>query len=105
MPKHKSQKKKSPTRLNPSLIRLVESVQKLRTQAKALGVFSGDRELLECNKCGLIEDVTDEGILITYKRTSKTHQDSGLRFQQFHPTHFRCPQCNAIIEAKEEEFV
>ena len=30
----------------------------VQEQARSLGLFAGDRELLECRKCGLLEDVT-----------------------------------------------
>ncbi len=37
----------------------------LQKRAKALGVFANDRELLECPRCGLMEDVTSIGLLIS----------------------------------------
>lgn len=36
---------------------LASRVVALQEQARALGLFPGDRELLECPKCGLMEDV------------------------------------------------
>lgn len=101
----KRQEKKTSSRLNPKMIRLIESVQKLRSQAKDLGIFTDDRELLECNECGLVEDVTANGMLMTYKRNSKIRQDSRLRFQEIGLRHFRCPQCKGIIETKEKDLI
>jgi hypothetical protein len=37
---------------------LASQLAGLQKRAKALGVFTNDRELLECPRCGLLEDVT-----------------------------------------------
>ena len=37
----------------------------LQAEARALGLFANDRELLGCPRCGLLEDVTITGLLIT----------------------------------------
>ena len=55
----------------------------LQKRAKALGVFANDRELLECPRCGLMEDVTS----------------TGLRFVQLADDIFRCPSCVQRVEA------
>jgi hypothetical protein len=39
-----------------NLRRLAKQIAALQEQARALGVFPGDRELLECATCGLLED-------------------------------------------------
>ena len=54
----------------------------LQKRAKALGVFANDRELLECPRCGLMEDVTS----------------TGLRFVQLADDIFRCPSCSQRVE-------
>jgi hypothetical protein len=62
------------------LIAAVRQLEQAKQQARALGIFTDDRELLECPNCGLLEDVTAEGLLVTYPNTSEEVNDSGLRF-------------------------
>ena len=38
------------------LHKLARQLVGLQQRAKALGVFANDRELLECPRCGLLED-------------------------------------------------
>ena len=45
------------------LYELAARLQALKKQAQTLGIFTNDRELLECPACGLKEDVTFEGML------------------------------------------
>ena len=52
------------------LIPLVRELERIKQRARALGMFTDDRELLECPKCGLMEDVTAVGLLITYPKAS-----------------------------------
>lgn len=47
-----------------------EDILRLQKQAKALGIFVNDRELLACPGCGLLEDVASNGSLMTYSRES-----------------------------------
>ena len=79
-----------------TLRRLAKQIAALQEQARALGVFPGDRELLECPKCGLLEDVTCNGQLIT-SRPSAEGQDTGLRFQELPGNRFRCPACGSLV--------
>jgi len=53
-----------------NLATVVRELEWVKNQAKALGIFTNDRELIECPSCGLLEDVTFEGLLVTY-RTAK----------------------------------
>ena len=62
------------------LIAAVRQLEQAKQQARALGICTDDRELLECPSCGLLEDVTTEGLLVTYPNTSEEVNDSGLRF-------------------------
>jgi hypothetical protein len=55
-----------------------------------------DRELLECPKCGLMEDVASSGQLVTYRAESPA-ADTGLRFTPIVGGLFRCPACRAIV--------
>lgn len=75
---------------------LAGQVAALRKRAKTLGVFSHDRGLLECSGCGLMEDVTAEGALITC-RAKTPGSDTGLRFHERRGHRFRCPGCGLIV--------
>jgi hypothetical protein len=68
----------------------------LQKWAKALGVFANDRELLECPRCGLLEDVTSTGLLITCRATA-LGEDTGLRFVQLADNIFCCPSCSQRV--------
>ena len=67
----------------------------LQAEARALGLFAGDRELLACPRCGLMEDVTFMGLLITC-RPPALGADTGLRFEEIKAGKFRCPKCGGI---------
>ena len=82
---------------DPKLHALATRLVSLQKQAKALGVFANDRELLECPRCGLIEDVTSIGRLITC-REAALGEDTGLRFVQLAEDIFRCPSCAQRVE-------
>ena len=69
---------------------------------KILGVFTNDRELLECPRCGLLEDVTSTGLLITC-RANALDEDTGLRFVPLADNLFRCPSCARRVEALVDE--
>jgi hypothetical protein len=73
----------------------------LQEQARSLGIFAGDRELLECRKCGLLEDVTFTGQLMTWRPPAEG-QDTGLRFQELSQNHFRCPACGSMVHEEEK---
>lgn len=83
---------KAPT---DSLVELVRCLEEIKRQARALGLFTDDRDLMECPGCGLLEDVTAEGLLVTYPKNSKDLNDCGLRFRQLEEASFKCPACGA----------
>lgn len=83
-------------RAHDRLYALLEEIAALRKTAKAVGVFTNDRELLECSSCGLMEDVASGGLLITY-RPNTPIRDTGLRFRQLRGDRFRCPECGSIV--------
>jgi hypothetical protein len=74
---------------------LARELQALKAEAESLGVFVGDRELLECSNCGLAEDVLADGRLVTFRGT--TVMDTGLRFTAVSETRFRCPSCGTEL--------
>jgi hypothetical protein len=79
---------------------LVEDIVRIKKQAKALGIFVNDRELLECTGCDLVEDVTFDGSLMTYRRESDDMTDSGLRFEEMDEDKYKCPVCGTVLKAK-----
>ena len=83
--------------------RVAKAFVTVQRKAEALGIFTGDRELMECPDCGLLEDVSIDGRLMTYKKDNGTIEDTGLRFQEIDCVHFRCPVCKCIVKLKDEE--
>ncbi len=83
-------------RLKSELRRLAEKLASLKKRAKSLGVFTNDRELLACSRCGLMEDVAISGLLITC-RAPDLGQDTGLRFRKLNARLFRCPACGQRV--------
>ena len=81
---------------------LAEQFIVLQAEARALGLFPGDRELVACSRCGLTEDVSFSGLLIT-SRTSALGEDTGLRFEEIKAGKFRCPQCGGIVTETPEK--
>ena len=84
-------------RLKSELRRLAEELESLKRRAKALGVFTNDRELLDCPHCGLMEDVAVDGLLITC-RAPDLGRDTGLRFRKLNAKCFRCPACGERVK-------
>ena len=81
--------------------RLAAQIVGLKAQMKALGMFTNDRELLECTNCDLPEDVSADGLLFTFHRSGTDWgTDSGLRFEEVGKDLFRCPVCGAIQKAE-----
>lgn len=78
---------------------LAQHLVDVKQRAEALGIFTDDRELLECPNCGLLEDVTAKGLLVTYPKDSVDPKDCGLRFHPVDETRFACPKCRASIKA------
>ena len=95
----KTETKRRDHRLPGNLVQLVQELSQLKKQAVRLGVFTNDRELLECPQCGLAEDVTCNGLLITYRGNAGHPQDSGLRFEEIAKAIFRCPSCGTRVKA------
>jgi len=80
---------------------LLRRLQAVQEEARRLGLFPNDRDLLTCPKCGLAEDVLASGQLIT--NVDPGQPDTGLRFIE--PTSddgpFVCPACGAEAVAQE----
>lgn len=85
---------------------LVRDIGQLMLKAQKLaeehGLFLDHRELLECRSCGLMEDVTFEGMLIVY-RTGSDRVDMGLRFPEPDEDGVSsCPGCGGLVKLEEE---
>lgn len=78
---------------------LARHLAQVKQRAEALGLFTDDLELLECPDCGLLEDVTAEGLLVTYPKDSADLRDCGLRFRPDGKASFACPKCGTRIKA------
>ena len=81
------------------LMDLFRQLHQIQVQAKALGIFTDERDLLTCPKCGLFEDVTYDGFLITSRTLSLPPLDTGLRFHEITPDTFRCPSCQSEVHS------
>ena len=91
--------RRQPRSVPRELVELSRKLAKVKAQARALGIFTDDRELLACPNCGLLEDVTVEGLLVTYPKDSVDPKDCGLRFHPMDETRFACPKCGTRITA------
>ncbi len=76
---------------------LFRQLQQHQAQAKALGIFTDERNLLTCPNCGLFEDVNSDGFLITSRTLSKEPLDTGLRFSEIAPGTYYCPSCQSVV--------
>ena len=70
----------------------------IESRARALGLFTGNRDLLDCPTCGLMEDVLFGGTLITCHAATSGH-DTGLRFVEDPDDDgkFTCPECGSDV--------
>ena len=90
--------KKSPTPLRL----LARQLAVVQAEARTLGMFVDDRELLACRRCGLAEDVSFAGLLITNCSTDPV-EDTGLSFEEITSGKFRCPKCGATVTEASEK--
>lgn len=82
------------------LHKLVVQLKTLKKKARKLGIFTDDRELLECQQCGLKEDVTVEGFLFVYRHGAEAG-DTGLRFPEPDDNGTsRCPGCGKKVKTE-----
>ena len=88
--------------LAKSLRPMIEQIVTLKKTMKAAGMFTDDRELLECPSCGLQEDVAMGGRLIVTRKGNRK-RDTGLRFKELDQKNvwFACPSCKRKIKAAE----
>lgn len=86
----------------------VEQLIQVQDRARQLGLFTGDRELLSCSRCGIEEDVTFEGYLIVAKPANPANPgvDIGLRFSEVDAEKglYRCPGCRKEVVVSDGVF-
>lgn len=87
--------------LSKELIRLVEALVKIKAEAKKLGLFAEDRDLIACSRCGLEEDVACGGMLLVTGPANRKI-DTGLRFTLVKKDGdlWRCPGCGLDIKCE-----
>jgi len=99
-------------KLSKDIINLAKGLEETIKQAKALGIFTNERELLFCDECKLVEDVAFNGILFTYVNENEEipqhrtveDDDTGLRFVEIeYLKKYKCPKCGHIIEYTETD--
>jgi hypothetical protein len=76
---------------------LATEITALQANARALGLFANDRELLECTNCGLMENVAGAGGGLFTCFPESLDEDTGLRFDELSRDRFRCPACGATV--------
>lgn len=92
--------KENDAQIDDGLIDLCKELQRIKQHAEALGIFTNDRELLTCSRCGLQEDIQADGRLMTIEKDSEDFTDSGLRFIDAGNGKFSCPRCQTLIDAE-----
>jgi len=101
------------TLISSKLIKHCSELCTLWENMEKLGMFPGYRDLLTCPKCGLMEDVTAEGLFLVYNNLEPNtkitqDKDTGLRFEELNGETqlFKCPNCGtkfiAVSEVGEE---
>ena len=86
----------------PPLRSLARQLAAVQAEARSLGMFVDDRELLTCRRCGLAEDVSIAGLLIT-NCSIDSGEDTGLRFEEITSGKFLCPKCGATVTEASEK--
>jgi hypothetical protein len=76
---------------------LAAHLAELKKQAGEAGLYTPGRVLLECTRCGLLEDVLINGVLIT-AFASAPSTDTEKRFSQVGPQRWRCPNCGHAFD-------
>lgn len=78
-----------------------EAVLGIKELCRQHGIFDGLRELFKCTQCGLMEDVSCGGRLLTYHDIDNP-VDSGLRFAEPDDDGYsRCPGCGEAVRLEE----
>lgn len=87
---------RTPSALSPDLISAFASVCALQDKLNRFGGFDHRRDLLECPACGLEEDLTFEGKLITCQPEAPGIE-TGLIFADLGGGLWQCPVCGFSV--------
>lgn len=74
---------------------LITKMAPILRHAKYDGTYAGERDLLECPGCGLVEDTAMDGGLLTYIDGGRM-KDSGYRFWLSSNGAWICPVCHTV---------
>lgn len=87
--------------LSKEMHRLARAIVKIKAEAKKLGLFAEDRDLIDCPRCGLEEDVACGGKLLVTAPANRGI-DTGLRFTLVRKDGdlWRCPGCGLDIKCE-----
>ncbi len=88
--------------LTKGIRQLAKKLAAVQKQAREMGIFVGDRELLTCGRCGLMEDVAFDGRLLTC-RPDSLGEDTAFRFEELPDNRFQCPVCGTVIHLEEDK--
>lgn len=88
--------------ISSELAQLASRLQEVHHRAEVAGLFIEDRSLLQCPRCGLMEDVSFHGRLMTYLETDTDINDSGLRFE-LNKEECICPFCHLVFSPPTED--
>jgi len=75
---------------------LINRMAPVMRRAEAIGTFTGERDLLGCPECGLIEDLDINGRLFTYVEGCQI-KDSGFRFAPAGAGTWICAVCGTVV--------
>ena len=84
------------------LYSMAEAISELGVKLTTSGGFDHSRELLSCPACGLLEDVTFEGMLITAE-SDYPGIDTGLKFTKTGENELECPDCGILFRENEPD--
>jgi hypothetical protein len=86
----------APIKKDERLYSMTEAINELNLNLNALGVFDHSRELLSCPACGLFEELSSKGRLITAE-ADYAGVDTGLRFVKTDESEWECPDCGCLF--------
>jgi hypothetical protein len=93
--KRSAKTEEEPVKKEERLYSMAEAINELNLKLTTLGGFDHSRELLSCPACGLFEEVTDKGMLITAE-SDYPEDDTGLRFTKVNEGEWECPDCGHL---------
>jgi hypothetical protein len=94
--------KEAPPKNQERLYSMAEAINELNLKLTALGGFDHSRELLSCPACGMFEDVSAQGKLITAE-ADYPEDDTGLRFKKLNEDEWECPDCGHLCRASSND--